>query len=72
MRATPSGGMVAADPRTDPGRWFCDRPLVVDAGARTYVVTKMWGRHTEPTLAALATAFPDAKVTFRRADSPEE
>ena len=64
--------MVAADPRADPGRWFCDRPLVDDAGERTYVVTKMWGRHTEPTLAALAAAFPEAKVTFRRADSPEE
>ena len=64
--------LVVADPRADPGRWFCDQPLVDEADGQTYVVTKMWGRHTEPTLAALVAAFPEAKVTFRRAHSPEE
>ena len=63
--------LVAADARADPGRWFCDHALVDEVAGTTYVVTKMWGRHTEPTLAALAAAFPDAKVSFRRADSDE-
>ena len=63
---------IAADPRADPDRWFCDNALVDEGAGKTYLVTKMWGLHTEPNLAALASAFPEAKVTFRRADSPEE
>ena len=40
--------------------------------AARYVLTKMWGLQTEPALAPLADAFPDAKVTFRRADTGDE
>lgn len=64
--------LVAADAKVDPGRWYCDHPLVDDASGETYVLSKMLGLQTEPALAALAEAFPDAKVTFRRADSGEE
>jgi len=59
--------LVAQDPKTDTGRFFCDEALVDDAGA-TYVVTKMWGLGTESALAAMAQAFPEAGVTFRRAE----
>jgi hypothetical protein len=37
-----------AYPKFDPGRWFVDSP-VHDEG-RTWIVTKMWGRNTEPVL----------------------
>ncbi|HJV09545.1 MAG TPA: hypothetical protein VJ653_07680 [Acidimicrobiales bacterium] len=63
--------MVAADPKTDANRYFCDQALVDGDAGQTYVVTKMWGLHTEPALQALADAFPTAGVTFRRADAPE-
>lgn len=46
--------------------------LIVAAAETTYVISKMWGRHTEPTLAALAAAFPNAGVSFRRADVLED
>ena len=61
--------LANADPNLELGRWFCDHALVDDAAGETYVLSKMWGRQTEPTLAALAGAFPAAKVTFRRADN---
>ena len=64
--------LVAADAKVDPGRWYCDRPLVDDPAGETYVLSKMWGLQTEPALVALAEAFPNAKVTFRRADTGEE
>ena len=64
--------LVAADAKVDPGRWYCDHPLVDDATGETYVLSKMWGLQTEPALAALADAFPDAKVTFRRAAAGDE
>jgi hypothetical protein len=63
--------MVAADPKADTGRYFCDQALVDAEAGRTYVVTKMWGLHTEPALRALAEAFPASRVTFRRAEAPE-
>jgi len=52
------------------GCFFTDRPLLDPSTGQTYVLFKMWGRNTEPALAALRTAFPTAKVTFRRANPP--
>lgn len=34
------------------------------------MVSKMWGRNTEPTLRALTEAFPEAGVSFQEADDP--
>jgi hypothetical protein len=64
--------MVAADDKADTGRWYCDHPLVDDDAAETYVLSKMWGLQTEPALAALVDAFPEAGVTFRRAETGDE
>ncbi|MDQ3573317.1 MAG: hypothetical protein M3404_00070 [Actinomycetota bacterium] len=61
--------LAAADPDVELHRWFSDHALVDAAAGETYVLSKMWGRQTESTLAALAAAFHEAKVTFRRADS---
>jgi hypothetical protein len=33
-----------------------------------WVLRRQWGRNTEPTLTALADAFPHAKVAFRAAE----
>jgi hypothetical protein len=38
-------------PKGDPARWFMESP-VHDEG-RTWIVTKMWGRNTEPVLERL-------------------
>lgn len=59
--------LAAADPKADVRRWFCDHPLVDEEHGETYVLFKMWGLNTEPTLTSLAEAFPEAKVGFRRA-----
>jgi hypothetical protein len=53
-------------PKFRPKRWFLD-DVFVDAD-KTYVVSKMWGRNTEPTLVQLRDAFPHQAVSFRRAD----
>jgi len=50
----------AHDPRFDPRRWFVEYAIC-------QVLRRQWGRNTEPTLTALADAFPQAKVTFRAA-----
>lgn len=47
---------VTAYPKADPARWFFDSPIHDDG--RTWVVTKMWGRNTEPTLRRLAELAP--------------
>ena len=60
---------LAADPTVDVPRWFTDYPMHDLDGATTYVLWKMWGRDTEPTLRTLADAFPEADVTFQRAGS---
>ena len=57
----------ADDPRFDPRRWFVEAAIHQDG--RTWVLRRQWGRNTEPTLTALAGAFPEAKVTFRAAES---
>lgn len=64
--------LTAADAKTDLGRWYLDPSLVDDDAGETYVLSKMWGLHTEPALAALTEAFPEAGVGFRRADTGEE
>lgn len=44
-------------PKFDPGRWFLDSP--VHDEERTWIVTKMWGRNTEPVLERLAKLAPE-------------
>ncbi|MEU7994050.1 hypothetical protein AB0B83_01735 [Micromonospora sp. NPDC049060] len=46
-------------------RWFTEHALVQDG--RTWVVRKVWGRNTEPTLTTLRDSFPEAKVGFQQA-----
>ena len=58
---------VAADPRIDLRRWFFEHPLVDESVGKTVLLSKMWGSATEQRLATLATAFPDAKVSYRKA-----
>lgn len=52
----------------DPLRWFVDSPLVDERSGNTYIVSNQWGAKTEERLEALAAAFPETKVSFRRAD----
>jgi hypothetical protein len=66
-----AAALASAHPKADIGRWFCDHPLVDEERDETYVLFKMWGLNTEPTLAALAEAFPKAKIGFRRAATSE-
>ena len=49
-------------------RWFAEQPFHDEANARTYVLSKGWGLKTEAQLRRLSEAFPDAKITFRKAD----
>ena len=63
---------LAADPKVDVPRWFTDHALVDEAAGQTYVIFKMWGRNTEPTLIVLRDSFPEAKVTFRRAEADDD
>jgi len=53
-------------------RWFTDQPLMDQDNERTYVISKMWGRDTEPTLSSLVDAFPQAGVTFQRVEIADE
>lgn len=50
-----------------PEWWYIDHPVLQDG--RTWLVSKGWGTNTEPALTALCERFPDAGVSFRRADS---
>ncbi|MGO8882750.1 MAG: hypothetical protein ACLQI7_03420 [Streptosporangiaceae bacterium] len=54
------------DRRRGPQRYFTDAPFV--GGAKTCVLTKMWGRGTEPTLTGLRDAFTETRVSFRAED----
>jgi hypothetical protein len=63
---TLTAALQAADPRIDIGRWYFEYPFFEND--HTWVMTRMWGTDTEPSLAKLRDAFPDAKVTFRRAE----
>ncbi|MET8310903.1 hypothetical protein [Micromonospora sp. NPDC005173] len=53
-------------PGVEVSRWFTGQAMVEDG--MTWVVRKMWGRNTEPTLSALRDAFPAAGVSFQRAN----
>ncbi len=61
-------GLRTVHPGIDVGRYFCDNPFVDDETGQTYVLNNQWGPSTEDTLAALARAFPEGKVTFERTD----
>jgi hypothetical protein len=45
-------------------RYVLDDPVVQNG--KTWVLSNQWGTKTERTLSALADAFPEAKVTFRK------
>lgn len=49
-------------------RWFTDSPFVDEAAGKTYVLSNQWGIKTEERLQDLVDAFPEATVTFHRAD----
>ncbi|RKN29953.1 PDDEXK family nuclease [Micromonospora musae] len=49
----------------DVSRWFTEHAFVEDG--TTWIVRKIWGRNTEPTLNTLRDAFPEAGVSFQRA-----
>ena len=52
--------------RVRPERYFTDAPFI--EGGLTYVLTKMWGRGTEPALSALRDTFATAGVSFQAED----
>lgn len=58
---------VARYPRADGNlrRWQMDRPII-DAG-RTWILSKMWGANTVPTLEALIELAPEAGISYRAA-----
>ncbi len=68
---TVAEALLGADPKVETRRWFTDHPFVDESAEQTYVLIKMWGLNTEPTLKTLAEAFPAARVTFRRAHAVE-
>ncbi|WP_433082336.1 hypothetical protein ACQP1P_01460 [Dactylosporangium sp. CA-052675] len=47
--------------------WFTEHAIVQNGS--TWLVRRIWGRATEPTLITLRDAFPEAKVSFQRATS---
>jgi hypothetical protein len=51
---------------SDPGRFFAEAPFIEDG--KTYVLTRMWGRGTEPVLTRLRDTFPAAGVAFQAED----
>ena len=53
----------------DLDRWFTDSPFVDEVAGATYVLSNQWGTKTEQRLQDLVEAFPETKVTFRRADA---
>jgi len=60
--------LVAHHPNADVRRHWTDTPYLDEDANQTYVLFKMWGLNTEPTLRSLVAAFPEAGVTFRRAE----
>lgn len=57
---------LAAESRIDIGRFYFEYPLFEDG--HTWIMTRMWGTDTEPSLTTLRDGFPAAGVTFRRAE----
>ncbi|MFD8495901.1 hypothetical protein [Amycolatopsis sp. NPDC059657] len=62
---------VAAYPKAkgNLGRWFVDSPL--REGDRTWVLSKMWSRNTEPVLAKLLALAPDG-LSFNYEAHPQD
>lgn len=58
--------------RKNLGRYFTEHALIDEVNDETYVLSKMWGRDTEPTLALLSEAFPDANIGVVRANADNE
>jgi len=52
-------------PGVDVRAWFTEHAIVQDGS--TWILRRIWGRSTEPTLSALRDAFPHAKVSFETA-----
>jgi hypothetical protein len=50
----------------DPGWWYTEHPFCQDG--RTWLLDKSWGVNTEPALDALMERFPDAGVSYGRAE----
>lgn len=63
-----SGLLVENYPNADPRRHWLERPILDPTTNQTYILFKMWGRNTEPTLDTLVESFPEAGVGFRAAD----
>lgn len=63
--------LATADPAVQMPRWFTDHAWYDQAADQTYVLYKMWGRNTEPTLATLTAAFPATKITYSAAEDTE-
>jgi hypothetical protein len=51
-----------------PEWWYTAHPFRQDG--RTWLMSKGWGTNTEPALTALEERFPDAGVSYRRAERP--
>jgi hypothetical protein len=60
--------LVAHHPNADVRRHWTDTPYFDEEASQTYVLFKMWGMNTEPTLSALVEAFQATGVSFRVAD----
>lgn len=56
------------NPQEKRNRGFAEHPFYDSATDTTYVLSKEWGLKTEAQLRRLSEAFPDAKITFRKAD----
>jgi hypothetical protein len=69
--AAVEAAFIEAFPRGNAKRYFAADPLVDEEEGSTYVLSNQWGRATESKMRALSEAFPEAKVTFERAE-PEE
>jgi hypothetical protein len=63
---TAIGDALRAQGVNEPERYFSDAPFIEDG--KTYVLTKMWGRGTEPALSALRDTFTAAGVSFQAED----
>lgn len=61
--------LLEDDPKLDVKRYFHDHPFVDDDANKTYVVKNQMGPQHRATLTLLTESFPDAKVSYRRADA---
>jgi hypothetical protein len=60
--------LVQHYPNADYKRHWTDTPYLDRSSNQTYVLFKMWGLNTTPTLTTLAEKFPESGVSFRIAD----